>query len=363
MAEVKLRCLVCGSTELESTADGYKCDRCGSVINYTSSYMNHLALFDKVASYVDKGDSKRANQVIEELLKCSRTCPETYWYQLLSDYGIRYIDDMCHVTNDIGEPITTNENYKNALKFSGYYMEKFFKQKAKFFEDIRVGAGQEPIDNVVAADKINVTLTDSLFNEIDIEQNRTIKSSSSDNANEIKSDNKKGITLDTSDYVHKGHNHCEADDNFDAENTVEAEKVHPNTVKVKKDRLDIDDTINAEKVKLDIFNSTDNINDTNENILLKIIEEKAIQKKKQNLVIGGLVAGFCVLLLFINIVIFAVMRELTVSLIFFSLVSSIVGVFLCGVLNKNGKLKIIPLITFVVSLLLIMVSSIIGLAF
>lgn len=360
MAEVKLRCLVCGSTELESTADGYKCDRCGSVINYTSSYMNHLALFDKVASYVDKGDSKRANQVIEELLKCSRTCPETYWYQLLSDYGIRYIDDMCHVTNDIVEPITTNENYKNALKFSGYYMEKFFKQKAKFFEDIRVGAGQEPIDNIVAADKLNVTLTDSLFNEIDIEQNRTIKSSSSDNANEIKSDNKKGITLDTSDYVHKGHNHCEADDNFDAENTVEAEKVHPNTVKVKKDRLDIFDTINVEKAKLEITNNTDNINDTSENILLKIIEEKAIQKKKHNIVIAWLIAAFCAMLSFVTVLIFTLTGKLAVQLAFFNLISSIVGIFLCGFLNKNGKAKIVPVVTLIIGIILIITATIIG---
>lgn len=360
MAEVKLRCLVCGSTELESTADGYKCDRCGSVINYTSSYMNHLALFDKVASYVDKGDSTRANQVIEELLKCSRTCPETYWYRLLSDYGIRYIGDMCHVTNDIVEPITANENYKNALKFSGYYMEKFFKQKAKFFEDIRVGAGQEPIDNIVAADKLNVTLTDSLFNEIDIEQNRTIKSSSSDNANEIKSDNKKGITLDTSDYVHKGHNHCEADDNFYAENTVEAEKVHPNTIKVKKDRLDIDDTINVEKAKLEITNNTDNINDTSENILLKIIEEKAIQKKKHNIVIAWLIAAFCAMLSFVTVLIFTLTGKLAAQLAFFNLISSIVGIILCGFLNKNGKAKIVPVVTLIVGIILIITATIIG---
>lgn len=360
MAEVKLRCLVCGSTELESTADGYKCDRCGSVINYTSSYMNHLALFDKVASYVDKGDSTRANQVIEELLKCSRTCPETYWYRLLSDYGIRYIGDMCHVTNDIGEPITTNENYKNALKFSGYYMEKFFKQKAKFFEDIRVGAGQEPIDNIVAADKLNVTLTDSLFNEIDIKHNRTIKSSSSDNANDTAFDSKKGITLDTSDYVHKGHNHCEADDNFDAENTVEAEKVHPNTIKVKKDRLDIDDTINVEKAKLEITNNTDNINDTSENILLKIIEEKAIQKKKHNIVIAWLIAAFCAMLSFVTVLIFTLTGKLAAQLAFFNLISSIVGIILCGFLNKNGKAKIVPVVTLIVGIILIITATIIG---
>lgn len=360
MAEVKLRCLVCGSTELESTADGYKCGRCGSVMNYTSAYMNHLTLFDKVANYVVKGDFVRANQVIEELLKCSRTCPETYWYQLLSDYGIRYVGDMCQVTNDNGEPITMNENYKNVLKFSGYYMEKFFKQKANIFEDIRVRSGQESIENIVAADKLNITLADSLFKDIDVKLNRVDDNLNNDTDNEIESVSNKGITLDTSDYVHKGHNHCEADNNFDAENTVEAEKVHPNTVKVKKGRLDISDTVNVEKVKLDIFNSTDNSNDDSENILLKIIEEKAIQKKKNNNVIAWLIAAFCAMLSFVSILIFSLTGKLTVQLAIFNLISSIVGIFLCGFLNKNGKAKIVPVVTLIISIILIVTATIIG---
>lgn len=360
MAEVKLRCLVCGSTELESTADGYKCGRCGSVMNYTSAYMNHLTLFDKVANYVVKGDFVRANQVIEELLKCSRTCPETYWYQLLSDYGIRFVGDMCQVTNDNGEPITMNENYKNVLKFSGYYMEKFFKQKANIFEDIRVRSGQESIEDIVAADKLNATLADSLFKDIDVKLNRVDDNLNNDTDNEIKSVSNKGITLDTSDYVHKGHNHCEADNNFDAENTVEAEKVHPNTVKLKKGRLDINDTIKVEKVKLDIFNSTYNSNDDSENILLKIIEEKAIQKKKQNNVIAWLVASLCLVLLFINILLFAILGRIVIELTYFNILSSIAGIVLCGCLNRNGKAKIIPVVTLIINIFLIIIATVLA---
>lgn len=360
MAEVKLRCLVCGSTELESTADGYKCGRCGSIINYTSSYMNHLTLFDKVANYVDKGDYVRANQVIEELLKCSRTCPETYWYQLLSDYGIRFVDDMCQVTNDNGEPITMNENYKNVLKFSGYYMEKFFKQKANLFEDIRVRSGQESIADIVAADKLNATLADSLFNDISGESNRTRGKSISDIDNEINSSSNKGITLDTSDYVHKGHNHCEADNNFDVADTVEAEKVHPDTVKTKKERLDINGTIKADKVKLDIFDSEDKNNANSENIFLKIMEEKAEQKKKQNNVIAWLVASLCLVLLFINILLFAILGRIVIELTYFNILSSIAGIVLCGCLNRKGKAKIIPVVTLAINIFLIIIATVLA---
>lgn len=343
MAEVKLRCLVCGSTELESTADGYKCDRCGSVINYTSSYMNHLALFDKVANYVDKGDTIRANQVIEELFKCSRTCPETYWYQLLSDYGIRYIGDMCYVTNDIGEPITTNENYKNALKFSGYYMEKFFKQKAKFFEDIRVGAGQEPIVNIVAADKINVTLTDSLFNEIDIEQSRTIKSSSSDNANEIKSDSKKGITLDTSDYVHKGHHHCEADDNFEIS---ELDKDDLNNM-FDEDEFDYDEDYDDEQ---------DDIIDS-DNVVADIPIKEISPGRK---VISGLLVLVCAILFIVNIVILISTHKLADSIAFLGILLSVATTAIVGGLNRTSKLKFVPIFIAVAHFILIIIASVTG---
>lgn len=385
MAEVKLRCLVCGSTELESTADGYKCANCGAAINYTSSYMNHLALFDKVAVYVKNGDFARANRVIDELLKCSRTCPETYWYMLLIEYGIRYIDNECRVTIDNNTPIVLSENYKNALKFSGYYMEKFFKAKAKEFEQIRLGVAQEPtasnataVTNTISAESLESILSTNasinVSNSVDTLSNTLIKDNSIakeiDNADlaDKKESNAKGITLDTADYVHKGHNHCEADDSFDA---LEVELVNSKKVESKIDSK-VDSIIKDKYVKnIDLFSDdleTDIAgskeakanSDKADNILIDIINERATQKKKQNKVVAIILATICVLITIVNIIMLFVSREPVVSIIFFSLISSIAGIFLCGFLDKKGKTKIVPIVTFFITIASIIIVSIIN---
>lgn len=385
MAEVKLRCLVCGSTELESTADGYKCANCGAAINYTSSYMNHLALFDKVAVYVKNGDFARANRVIDELLKCSRTCPETYWYMLLIEYGIRYIDNECRVTIDNNTPIVLSENYKNALKFSGYYMEKFFKAKAKEFEQIRLGVAQEPtasnataVTNTISAEPLESILSTNasinVSNSVDTLSNTLIKDNSIakeiDNADlaDKKESNAKGITLDTADYVHKGHNHCEADDSFE---TLEVELVNSKKVESKIDSK-VDSIIKDKYVKnIDLFSDdleTDIAgskeakanSDKADNILIDIINERATQKKKQNKVVAIILATICVLITIVNIIMLFVSREPVVSIISFSLISSIAGIFLCGFLDKKGKTKIVPIVTFFITIASIIIVSIIN---
>lgn len=385
MAEVKLRCLVCGSTELESSSDGYKCANCGAAINYTSSYMNHLALFDKVAVYVKNGDFVRANRVIEELLKCSRSCPETYWYMLLIEYGIRYIDNECRVTIDNNTPIVLSENYKNALKFSGYFMEKFFKAKAKEFEQIRLGVAQESIafNATTATNTINSEPLESIFsidasinelNSVDTLSN-TLKNDNSiakeiDKADlaDKKESNTKGITLDTADFVHKGHNHCEANDSFDA---LEVEPVNSKKVESKIDSK-VDSIIKNKYVKnidlfsddieTDIAGSKENKADSDkaDNILVDLINERATQKKKQNKVVAIILAIISVLIAIVNIVILFVSREPVPSIIFFSLISSIAGIFLCGFLDKKGKTKIVPIVTFFITIASIMIMSIIN---
>lgn len=390
MAEVKLRCLVCGSTELESSSDGYKCANCGAAINYTSSYMNHLALFDKVAVYVKNGDFARANRVIDELLKCSRSCPETYWYMMLIEYGIRYIDNECRVTIDNKTPIVLCENYKNALKFSGYYMEKFFKVKAKEFEQIRIGVEQEfasdnavastinvePLESILSAEsvlKMNANSVkdsaDTLTNDYSISQDNDKARDLIDNLySDKKEDSIKGITLDTADYVHKGHNHCEADDSFDA---LEVETVNSKKADSKLDST-VDSIIKDKYVKnIDLFSDdleTDIAgskeakanSDKADNILIDIINERATQKKKQNKVVAIILAVICVLITIVNIIMLFVSREPAPSIIFFSLISSIAGIFLCGFLDKKGKTKIVPIVTFIITIASIIIVSIIN---
>lgn len=382
MAEVKLRCLVCGSTELETSSDGYKCANCGAAINYTSSYMNHLALFDKVAVYVKNGDFVRANRVIEELLKCSRSCPETYWYMLLIEYGIRYIDNECRVTIDNNTPIVLSENYKNALKFSGYFMEKFFKAKAKEFEQIRLGVAQESIasnatavTNTINAEPL-IRVNASIQKEISVDKSANTLTNDNSIAKEIdkadlvvkKESNTKGITLDTADFVHKGHNHCEANDSFDA---LEVEPVNSEKVESKIDSK-VDSIIKNKYVKnidlfsddieTDIAGSKENKVDSDkaDNILVDLINERATQKKKQNKVVAIILAIISVLIAIVNIVILFVSREPVPSIIFFSLISSIAGIFLCGFLDKKGKTKIVPIVTFFITIASIMIMSIIN---
>lgn len=385
MAEVKLRCLVCGSTELESSSDGYKCANCGAAINYTSSYMNHSALFDKVAVYVKNGDFVRANRVIEELLKCSRSCPETYWYMLLIEYGIRYIDNECRVTIDSNIPIVSSENYKNALKFSGYFMEKFFKAKAKEFEQIRLGVAQEytatnatTVTNTINAEPLESILsTDASINEsnsVDTLSNTLTNDKSiakdidkADLADKKESETK-GITLDTADFVHKGHNHCEANDSFD---TLDVEPVNSKKVESKIDSK-VDSIIKNKYVKnidlfsddieTDIAGSKENKanSDKADNILVDLINERATQKKKQNKVVAIILAIISVLITIVSIIMLFVSREPNVSIIFFSLISSIAGIFLCGFLDKEGKTKIVPIVTFFITIASIIIISIIN---
>lgn len=382
MAEVKLRCLVCGSTELESSPDGYKCANCGAAINYTSSYMNHLALFDKVAVYVKNGDFVRANRVIEELLKCSRSCPETYWYMLLIEYGIRYIDNECRVTIDNNTPIVLSENYKSALKFSGYFMEKFFKAKAKEFEQIRLGVAQESIafnatvvTNTISSEPL-IRANASIQKEISVDKtaNTLIKDNSI--AKEVdkadlavkKESRTKGITLDTADFVHKGHNHCETNDSFDAldvepVNTKKVEsKIDSKVDSIIKDKYVKNIDLFSDDIETDIAGSNENKanSDKADNILIDLINERATQKKKQNKVVAYIIAIISVVLAIVNIVILFVSREPIVSIIFFSLISSIAGIFLCGFLDKEGKTKIVPIVTFFITIASIMIMSIIN---
>lgn len=385
MAEVKLRCLVCGSTELESSSDGYKCANCGAAINYTSSYMNHLALFDKVAVYVKNGDFVRANRVIEELLKCSRSCPETYWYMLLIEYGIRYIDNECRVTIDSNIPIVSSENYKNALKFSGYFMEKFFKAKAKEFEQIRLGVAQEytatnatAVTNTINAEPLESILnTNASINEsnsVDTLSNTLTNDKSIakeiDKADLVdkKESKTKGITLDTADFVHKGHNHCETNDSFD---TLDVEPVNSKKVESKidskvdsiiKDKYVKNIDLFSDDIETDIAGSKENKanSDKADNILVDLINERATQKKKQNKVVAIILAIISVLIAIVNIVMLFVSREPNVSIIFFSLISSIAGIFLCGFLDKEGKTKIVPIVTFFITIASIIIISIIN---
>lgn len=381
MAEVKLRCLVCGSTELESSSDGYKCANCGAAINYTSSYMNHLALFDKVAVYVKNGDFVRANRVIEELLKCSRSCPETYWYMLLIEYGIRYIDNECRVTIDNNTPIVLSENYKSALKFSGYFMEKFFKAKAKEFEQIRLGVAQEytasnatAVTNTINSEPL-IRANASIQKEISVDKSANTLIKDNSIAKEIdkadladkKESETKGITLDTADFVHKGHNHCEANDSFD---TLDVEPVNPKKLESKIDSK-VDSIIKKKYVKnidlfsddieTDIAGSKENKanSDKADNILVDLINERATQKKKQNKVVAIILAIISVLIAIVNIIMLFVSHEPNVSIIFFSLISSIAGIFLCGFLDKEGKTKIVPIVTFFITIASIIIVSII----
>lgn len=385
MAEVKLRCLVCGSTELESSSDGYKCANCGAAINYTSSYMNHLALFDKVAVYVKNGDFVRANRVIEELLKCSRSCPETYWYMLLIEYGIRYIDNECRVTIDNNTPIVLSENYKSALKFSGYFMEKFFKAKAKEFEQIRLGVAQEytATNATTVTNTINAEPLESILNtNASINESNSVATLSNTLTNDKsiakeidkadladkKDSNTKGITLDTADFVHKGHNHCEANDSFD---TLETEPVNSKKLESKIDSK-VDSIIKKKYVKnidlfsddieTDIAGSKENKanSDKADNILVDLINERATQKKKQNKVVAIILAIISVLIAIVSIIMLFVSREPNVSIIFFSLISSIAGIFLCGFLDKEGKTKIVPIVTFFITIASIIIISIIN---
>lgn len=382
MAEVKLRCLVCGSTELESSSDGYKCANCGAAINYTSSYMNHLALFDKVAVYVKNGDFVRANRVIEELLKCSRSCPETYWYMLLIEYGIRYIDNECRVTIDSNIPIVSSENYKNALKFSGYFMEKFFKAKAKEFEQIRLGVAQEytatnatAVTNTINAEPL-IRANASIQKEISVDKTANTLTYDNSIAKEIdkadladkKESRTKGITLDTADYVHKGHNHCEANDSFDTldvepVNSKKAEsKIDSKVDSIIKDKYVKNIDLFSDDIETDIAGSKENKanSDKADNILIDLINERATQKKKQNKVVAIILAIICVLITIVNIVILFVSHEPIVSIIFFSLISSIAGIFLCGFLDKKGKTKIVPMVTFFITIASIIIISIIN---
>lgn len=382
MAEVKLRCLVCGSTELESSSDGYKCANCGAAINYTSSYMNHLALFDKVAVYVKNGDFVRANCVIEELLKCSRSCPETYWYMLLIEYGIRYIDNECRVTIDSNIPIVSSENYKNALKFSGYFMEKFFKAKAKEFEQIRLGVAQEytatnatAVTNTINAEPL-IRANASIQKEISVDKTANTLTYDNSIAKEIdkadladkKESRTKGITLDTADYVHKGHNHCEANDSFDTldvepVNSKKAEsKIDSKVDSIIKDKYVKNIDLFSDDIETDIAGSKENKanSDKADNILIDLINERATQKKKQNKVVAIILAIICVLITIVNIVILFVSHEPIVSIIFFSLISSIAGIFLCGFLDKKGKTKIVPMVTFFITIASIIIISIIN---
>lgn len=384
MAEVKLRCLVCGSTELESTNDGYECANCAAILNYTSSYMNHLALFDKLAVYVKNGDFTRANRVIEELLKCSRTCPETYWYMILTEYGIRYIDGECCVTLNKDTPIVSSENYKNALKFSGYYMEKFFKAKVKEFEQSRIGVAQKSIDDNAATNTIiaepqetilsaDASIFNTNANYENTSANTLIKDSfaSKDlddvtitSADKLVNDSKKesgtkGVTLNTADYVHKGHNHCEANDGFDAlELEYDGINKTDNGLNTRTKSIIEDDVVNH----IDLF--SDDFIETNskesDNLLVDIINERTKQKKKQYKAVAYIIASICVVLSIVNAIILTLSREPIVQIIFFSLLSSIAGILLCSYLDKEGKTKIVPIVAFIVNIIMIIVISILN---
>jgi len=141
------RCKMCGGDlENQDGATSCVCEFCGTRQTLPSNQDENLqGLFNRANVLRIKSEFDKAADIYEKILQADQTEAEAYWGLILCKYGIEYVEDpatykripTCHRASY--DAVTTDEDYKNALKYADSVQRELYETEAAKIEEIQKG--------------------------------------------------------------------------------------------------------------------------------------------------------------------------------------------------------------------------------
>ena len=150
------RCKMCGGDlSIVEGASYCTCEFCGTQQTIPTVKDEGLQnLFNRANLLRMKSEFDKAAEIYEKILQRSATEAEAYWGLILCKYGIEYVEDPttfkrippCHRASY--DAVTTDEDYKNALKYADTVQRGIYEEQAKEIDQLQKG-----ILNIVQKEK------------------------------------------------------------------------------------------------------------------------------------------------------------------------------------------------------------------
>ncbi len=141
------RCKMCGGDlEIQDGATSCVCEFCGTRQTLPTNQDENLqGLFNRANVLRIKSEFDKAADIYEKILQADQTEAEAYWGLILCKYGIEYVEDpatykripTCHRASY--DAVTTDEDYKNALKYADAVQREIYETEAEKIEEIQKG--------------------------------------------------------------------------------------------------------------------------------------------------------------------------------------------------------------------------------
>ncbi len=141
------RCKMCGGDlEIQDGATSCVCEFCGTRQTLPTNQDENLqGLFNRANVLRIKSEFDKAADIYEKILQADQTEAEAYWGLILCKYGIEYVEDpatykripTCHRASY--DAVTTDEDYKNALKYADTVQREIYESEAAKIEEIQKG--------------------------------------------------------------------------------------------------------------------------------------------------------------------------------------------------------------------------------
>ena len=155
-----LKCKMCGGS-LNVTDENAvcECEFCGTqqTVPKSSNDENVAELFNRANDFRASFNFDKAERLYEQIIESSPDEAEAYWGLILCKFGIEYVKDprtmnrvpTCHRSSY--DPIVTDINYKNALKYANVVQKPIYEKEAKQIDEIQKGIltlarDEEPYD-------------------------------------------------------------------------------------------------------------------------------------------------------------------------------------------------------------------------
>ncbi|MBQ6508536.1 MAG: toll/interleukin-1 receptor domain-containing protein [Flexilinea sp.] len=141
------RCKMCGGDlEVQEGATSCVCEFCGTRQTLPSNQDENLqGLFNRANVLRIKSEFDKAADIYEKILQIDQSEAEAYWGLILCKYGIEYVEDpatykripTCHRASY--DAVTTDEDYKNALKYADTVQREIYETEAAKIDEIQKG--------------------------------------------------------------------------------------------------------------------------------------------------------------------------------------------------------------------------------
>ena len=141
------RCKMCGGDlEVQEGATSCVCEFCGTRQTLPCNQDENLqGLFNRANVLRIKSEFDKAADIYEKILQADENEAEAYWGLILCKYGIEYVEDpatykripTCHRASY--DAVTTDEDYKNALKYADAVQREIYEAEATKIDEIQKG--------------------------------------------------------------------------------------------------------------------------------------------------------------------------------------------------------------------------------